>query len=413
MKKIIVFLSSFALILTLNAQAPTLKLAAHYCFDDCANIAADCGPALAKAQASPTTPKCNCGVEGKAISLYGNEYLNILDAAYKFTSSNLTVSFYFKPFATSGTREIISNNDSCGTKKRIFSIAYNAASRTVTAILKDEKRSVTLSGKIDADVCWQHVVLTREASYHRLWINGKPREAKYSSDNQRIILTSNSIVAVGKSDCHSKGIGGQFRGMIDEVRIYENLALSTNDIAKLYNRPDRIKTNNQLLFIGNELTTEVTNTCANKFNWSPANGVENPNSGVTKIKPDQAGIYDYVLRFSDTLSTCTSYDTLRITVVDPKTQPCGEIYMPNAFTPNGDGNNEAYGISNPYSIEELKEFEILDRWGGRIFQATDAFEKWDGTISGNKAQPGQYLYRIRYSCQGSEKNKIGSFVLLQ
>jgi gliding motility-associated-like protein len=120
-----------------------------------------------------------------------------------------------------------------------------------------------------------------------------------------------------------------------------------------------------------------------------------------------------VLRFNDSISTCAAYDTLRITVVDPKNQPCDDVFMPNAFTPNGDENNQTFGISNPYTIGELVEFEILDRWGGKIFTTKDPFVQWDGTVSGNLVMPGQYLYRVRYNCQGKEKNRIGSFLLLQ
>ena len=413
MKKISIFLLSFSLFSTyLMAQPPTSKLAAHYCFDNCNDISLDCGEKSSKAQASPIPPKCVCGVAGNAIQLTGNEYINMLDVAYKLNTSNISVSLYFKPLGSVGVREIISNRDTCD-KKRVFSISYNASARTVSVLFKDEKRSVTLVGKIDNDVCWQHIAVTRESNYHRLWINGKQRDAKYSPDNQRVNLQSNSILVIGKSACHPTVPGGQFRGLIDEVRIYENIALNSDEIQSLYVRPDRIKTNDQLLFIGNDIKTEVTTSCANKFDWSPTTGVLNPSAGSTTIKPDKAGVFNYVLRFNDSISTCAAYDTLRITVVDPKNQPCDDVFMPNAFTPNGDENNQTFGISNPYTIGELIEFEILDRWGGKIFTTKDPFVQWDGTVSGNLVMPGQYLYRVRYNCQGKEKNRIGSFLLLQ
>lgn len=390
----------------------TSKLFAHYTFDDCKNLGKDSGEKNVKAYPSPAPPNCVCGVLGDAIKLNGDEYILLTDLSYKLTTTNFSLSLYFKPLSSVGNRELISNKDSCD-KKRVLSMAYNAAARTITVTMKDEKRGITLTGKIDNDVCWQHIVLNREGNFHTLWINGKRRDAKYTSDNQRINLFSNSILAIGKSACHPPVVGGQFRGLVDDVRYFDNVALRETEIATLYSRPDRIKTKDQLIFIGNQIMTEIENTCANKFLWQPATGVNNPNDATTIIKPETPGVYKYVLRFNDSITTCAAYDTLRLTVVDPKTQPCGEVYMPNAFTPNEDNTNETFGISNPYTISELIEFEILDRWGGRIFTTTDAFGQWDGKISGTKAMPGQYLYRIRYKCQGIEKNKIGSFILLQ
>lgn len=415
MKNIFVFIFC---ILVLNSglkaqDVLTSKLLAHYNFDDCKNLGKDSGEKNIKAYPSPAPPSCVCGVEGgNAIKLNGDEYVLLTDLSYKFTTSNFSLSLYFKPLGTAGTREMLSNKDSCD-KKRVISMAYNAAARSIIVTMKDEKRGITLNGKIDNEVCWQHIVLTREGNFHTLWINGKRRDARYTSDNQRINLFSNSIVSIGKSACHPQVVGGQFRGIIDDFRYFDNVALRESEIATLYSRPDRIKTKDQLLFIGNQIQTDVEGTCANKYAWSPTTGVNNPNSAQTIIKPETPGIYKYVLRFNDSITTCSAYDTLRLTVVDPKSQPCGEIYMPNAFTPNGDGDNELYGISNPYTISELIEFEILDRWGGRIFHAADAFSQWDGKIGGNNAMPGQYLYRIRYKCEGNEKSKIGSFILLQ
>jgi gliding motility-associated-like protein len=416
MKKIFIFLFSLALLNTeISAQTAAEKLSAHFTFDDCNNLVKDYSAKGTKALLSPVVPKCICGVEGGAIQLNGNEWVSLIDATDQLTTANLSVSLYFKPLGGIGNRDIISNIDvdSCANKKRVFTIRYNASARSISVIMKDDKRGITLTSKIDNDVCWQHIVVTREANYHRLWLNGKVRATAYSPDNQRVQLKSNSLLTIGRSGCNPNILGGQLKGLVDDVRIYGNFALSELDVKALYKRPDQIKTADQVVFLGNEVSTEIGISCADKFAWLPTTGVDNPNKGVTKIKPEKEGVYNYVLRFTDSITTCAAYDTLRITVVNPKTQPCGELYLPNAFTPNGDTHNETFGISNPYTIDELVEFEILDRWGGRIFTTKDPFQQWDGTINGTIVMPGEYLYRIRYNCQGQEKSKIGSFVVLQ
>jgi gliding motility-associated-like protein len=414
MKKITFFLLLSWSSISVLAQTTDSKLVAHFCFDDCKNLATDCSNNASKAILSPLPPSCTCGPVGQALQLNGSESLTLVDVADKFNTSNFSIALYFKPLSAIGTRDIITNRiDSTCDKKRVFAITYNASARSIVVTIKDEKRGVTLNAKIDNDVCWQHIVVTREANYHRLWLNGKIKSVAYSPDNQRINLRSNSLISVGKSVCHPNVSGGQLKALIDDLRFYSNTALVEKEIKALYDKPDRIKTKAQLLFVGNQVNTEVTNTCAIKFSWSPTQGVENSTSPTTVIKPTTAGVFKYVMRFTDSVSTCTAYDTLRLTVVDPQTQPCGDVAIPNAFTPNNDGLNELFGISNPYTIGELIEFEILDRWGGKVFSTTDPFLKWDGKTSAGVVIPGQYVYRIRFKCQGEEKNQMGSFIVLQ
>lgn len=70
------------------------------------------------------------------------------------------------------------------------------------------------------------------------------------------------------------------------------------------------------------------------------------------------------------------------------------LLIPNAFTPNHDGNNDAFKIKN-FSIQKLIEFKIFNRWGTILYETSDAKAGWDGTYHG-KAQPtGVYGYVIR------------------
>ncbi|MDX1683715.1 MAG: PKD domain-containing protein [Saprospiraceae bacterium] len=78
--------------------------------------------------------------------------------------------------------------------------------------------------------------------------------------------------------------------------------------------------------------------------------------------------------------------------------PVVTLHMPNAFTPNGDGDNDVFkgvgvfeGLSN-YSMS------IWNRWGERMFYSEDPTEGWDGTIdnSGAQAVMGVYVYQIEY-----------------
>jgi len=68
------------------------------------------------------------------------------------------------------------------------------------------------------------------------------------------------------------------------------------------------------------------------------------------------------------------------------------IYIPNAFTPNGDANNDFFSVY----IQNITEFKvsIFNRWGAEIYSSNDKNFVWDGTYFGHKVQEGVYVYKI-------------------
>lgn len=91
------------------------------------------------------------------------------------------------------------------------------------------------------------------------------------------------------------------------------------------------------------------------------------------------------------------------------------LYIPNAFTPDGNGHNEIF--IPVYSGSEVIEysFEIFDRWGQMIFRSKDVSVGWDGFVNGMAAQDGVYNWRLRYRTDHSEETifKQGSVTLLR
>jgi gliding motility-associated-like protein len=413
MKKIIFSLFLFTAFTTFAQKLPpATKLAAFYAFNDPISLGKDSSDKQTKVFLSPNPPKAVCGIAGGAIELTGEEYVLMYDIGNNFATTNFTISLYFKPTSSVGIRDIFTNlTDSCS-EKRAFAIQYDASARQIKVKMKDEKRGVEMSAKIDNSTCWQHIVFVRDVNYHRLYINGIRKTVTYTSDGQRVNLSSNNVFSLGKSGCDPKTPNNHLKGLIDEVRIY-NAAVTEDEAAALYYKPDRIKNQDKLIFIGQEVKVSVENTCATKFSWFPTAGVSDPDISNPTIKPNKPGIYAYNVRFTDLISTCAAYDTIKITVIDPSTQPCGEVYLPNAFTPNGDDTNELFGIDNYETIDNLTVFEVLDRWGGILFSTTDPTQKWDGKSGSKLVQPGTYFYRLKYKCQGTDKTSSGSFILIQ
>jgi gliding motility-associated-like protein len=92
------------------------------------------------------------------------------------------------------------------------------------------------------------------------------------------------------------------------------------------------------------------------------------------------------------------------------------FYVPNAFSPNGDGiNDKFYGIGT--NIDETAyRMEIYDRWGKKVFETTDYKESWNGKVQGKDGEPqiGVYNYMISVrGMTGEERQYVGSVTLIQ
>jgi len=88
------------------------------------------------------------------------------------------------------------------------------------------------------------------------------------------------------------------------------------------------------------------------------------------------------------------------------------VYIPDAFSPDGDGNNELFEAK----AELLKSFSlsVFNRWGQVVFTTDDITKGWDGTINGAKAPVGSYVYKLTVVDiidQTVEKN--GTFMLFR
>ncbi len=95
-------------------------------------------------------------------------------------------------------------------------------------------------------------------------------------------------------------------------------------------------------------------------------------------------------------------DTLEITL--RSINCCGSIIIPNAFSPNNDNLNDAFGlIANP-KIENM-ELAIFNRWGQRVFVTNNFNEKWDGLFNNVPCEIGVYYYLIQVKCYSEKTTK--------
>lgn len=89
--------------------------------------------------------------------------------------------------------------------------------------------------------------------------------------------------------------------------------------------------------------------------------------------------------------------------------PPVNIYIPNAFTPNGDGINDSFGVKG----EGIRNFHlyIYNRWGEKIFETTNPRQQWDGLYAGEPAEQGSYVVQVyAYGLAKSARNATVTLV---
>jgi len=96
----------------------------------------------------------------------------------------------------------------------------------------------------------------------------------------------------------------------------------------------------------------------------------------------------YTLTVHDTTDNCDRIDSVTITVKEN----CGSIFVPTAFSPNGDGQNDMLYIKAQCLVS--LDFIIFDRWGNKVFETNNVNDGWDGKYNGVPMNTGTYVYYI-------------------
>lgn len=91
------------------------------------------------------------------------------------------------------------------------------------------------------------------------------------------------------------------------------------------------------------------------------------------------------------------------------------VFIPNTFTPNGDGLNDIFNIKGLGLKTEGYSMDIFDRWGALIYSTKDALKGWDGTIKGLNAANGVYVYKVKAVGANGEGRKeyVGHVTLMR
>lgn len=73
--------------------------------------------------------------------------------------------------------------------------------------------------------------------------------------------------------------------------------------------------------------------------------------------------------------------------------PCvSNIFVPNVFSPNGDGKNDVLMVRG--DCFRFYQFIIFDRWGEKVFETSDPLQGWDGTLGGKEFTTAVFIYQL-------------------
>ncbi|TSA51488.1 MAG: PKD domain-containing protein [Sphingobacteriales bacterium] len=157
---------------------------------------------------------------------------------------------------------------------------------------------------------------------------------------------------------------------------------------------------------GTEIQLGGTATPFATYSWSPPDGLSCTDCLTPTINATVNTTYTLTTTSQD---GCKSEDEMIIKVACPNDL----LFVPNAFTPNGDAKNEKFRV-RAVGIKELNYFRIFNRWGQLIWETSNIEDGWDGTFNGVKMPPGVYVYYLQATCSGGQKiNKQGNITVIR
>lgn len=141
------------------------------------------------------------------------------------------------------------------------------------------------------------------------------------------------------------------------------------------------------------------------YSWSPNVGLsclDCANPVATPYKQQT----DYVVTVTYN-NNCLATASIQVTVENNL-----PVFIPNTFTPNGDGNNDVFQIyGQGIKVIDLK---IFNRWGEKVYESSNQYAGWDGSFKGEIQNPSVFAYTVRITFLDNKQiDRVGSITLVR
>ncbi len=151
-------------------------------------------------------------------------------------------------------------------------------------------------------------------------------------------------------------------------------------------------------------SAESNDGSAITFAWSPVDNLSCSDCQEPTLTP--VGDETYTVVGTDA-NGCTASDELNISLSFTK-----DVFVPNAFTPNGDGRNDQFFVFGQGIVDMT--LQIHDRWGSLVFETNDTSIGWDGTHAGEQLNSAVFYYYLNTTfVDGDVRQKTGDITLIR
>ncbi|MEL6831602.1 MAG: gliding motility-associated C-terminal domain-containing protein [Bacteroidota bacterium] len=158
--------------------------------------------------------------------------------------------------------------------------------------------------------------------------------------------------------------------------------------------------------LGESITIPTLTSFSPAFiSWTPPEDLDCTDCLTPLASPNETTRY-----FLDLVDAndCNWEGSLLVRVEQPS------LYLPNVFSPNGDGNNDLFRPGLNSGVSGILYFSVYDRWGAQVFNSSGGMKAWDGQVEGRLAPQGVYVYFIQWQDQaGKIQLETGEVTLLR
>jgi gliding motility-associated-like protein len=194
-------------------------------------------------------------------------------------------------------------------------------------------------------------------------------------------------------------------GTSNNGKACEYLLTALVNVEVLSSVPIKAKANPELIVRGDQSTLTYLGDPGAIVTWFPAASTKPSVGYVVTAEPQNPTTYTVVA----SKGPCTETITVQ---VDAYSAGClvADVFIPNTFTPNGDGSNDVlYARSG--KIDELY-FAVYNRWGEMVFETKDKSKGWDGTYKGKALDVGVFGWYLKAKCVNGEETFLKGNVTL-
>lgn len=180
-------------------------------------------------------------------------------------------------------------------------------------------------------------------------------------------------------------------------------------LVTIHNQPANSRYPNVNAFIYQPVQLTARNLGGNMYQWIPATGLNNDLIGSPTFTQNEPKDQQFIINIT-TNNGCRVTDTLLV-----KAKGSIGIYVPKAFSPNGDGNNDRlYPLL--VGIKQFNYFRVFNRWGNLIFETNNSAPSagWDGTLGGKLQSSDTYTWSAEgVNFEGFTITKSGNTFLMR